>query len=154
MLSVQSNMTRLISCINGPTLNLLGDREPEIYGRLSLDDIGKLLNEEAVGMGFDVAMHQSNSEGVIVDMIHDARKNAAGVILNAAAYTHTSVAIHDALRTLSIPVIEVHLSNPYARESFRTKNFVSPVVTGSIAGLGPTGYVLALKALGTMIPSS
>lgn len=154
MLSLQSNMTRLISCINGPTLNLLGEREPEIYGRLSLSDIGDLLDKEAAGLGFEVSMRQSNSEGQIVDWLHEARSNAAGVILNAAAYTHTSVAIHDALRAMSIPVIEVHLSNPASREGFRATNFVSSVVTGSIAGLGPTGYVLALKALGTMIPSS
>lgn len=147
-------MTRHISCINGPTLNLLGDREPEIYGRLSLSDIGELLNEEAAPHGFEVEMLQSNSEGQIVDWIQAARTKSAGLILNAAAYTHTSVAIHDALRTLNIPVIEVHLSNPAARESFRHVNFVSPVVTGSIAGLGPTGYVLALKALATMIPTS
>ena len=154
MLSVRSNMTRLISCINGPTLNLLGDREPEIYGHMTLSDIGNLLNEEAGPLGFSVEMLQSNSEGQMVDWIQAARKNAAGMILNAAAYTHTSVAIHDALRTLSIPVIEVHLSNPAAREAFRHTNFVSPVVTGSIAGLGPTGYVLALKALAQLIPSS
>ena len=154
MLSVRSNMTRLISCINGPTLNLLGDREPEIYGHMTLSDIGNFLNEEAGPLGFSVEMLQSNSEGQMVDWIQAARKNAAGVILNAAAYTHTSVAIHDALRTLSIPVIEVHLSNPAAREAFRHTNFVSPVVTGSIAGLGPTGYVLALKALAQLIPSS
>lgn len=147
-------MTRLISCINGPTLNLLGDREPEIYGRLSLDDIGDLLKAEAKEFNLEVEMLQSNSEGQIVDWIQDARKNAAGVILNAAAYTHTSIAIHDALRTLSIPVIEVHLSNPAARESFRSVNFVSSVVTGSIAGLGPNGYVLALKALAELIPTS
>ena len=154
MLSVRSNMTRLISCINGPTLNLLGDREPEIYGHLTLSDIGNLLNEEAGSQGFSVEMLQSNSEGQIVDWLHAARKDAAGVILNAAAYTHTSIAIHDALRTLSIPVIEVHLSTPAARESFRHTNFVSPVVTGSIAGLGSTGYVLAFKALAQLIPSS
>lgn len=147
-------MTRLISCINGPTVNLLGDREPEIYGRLSLDDIGDLLKAEAKEFNLEVEMLQSNSEGQIVDWIQDARKNAAGVILNAAAYTHTSIAIHDALRTLSIPVIEVHLSNPAARESFRSVNFVSSVVTGSIAGLGPNGYVLALKALAELIPTS
>lgn len=147
-------MTRHISCINGPTLNLLGEREPEIYGHLSLSDIGDLLNKEGAPQGFEVEMLQSNSEGQIVDWIHAARKKSQGVILNAAAYTHTSVAIHDALRALKIPVIEVHLSNPAARESFRHVNFVSPVVTGSIAGLGPTGYVLALKALAKMIPTS
>lgn len=147
-------MTRLISCINGPTLNLLGDREPEIYGRMTLKEIGERLNELGKAYGLSVDMKQSNSEGEMVDWIQEARLNAAGVILNAAAYTHTSIAIHDALRTLKIPVIEVHLSNPAARESFRSVNYVSPVVTGSIAGLGPTGYELALQALATMIPSS
>ncbi len=154
MLSVRSNMTRLISCINGPTLNLLGDREPEIYGTMTLEDIGVQLSEIGQAHGLSVEMKQSNSEGQIVDWIQIARKNSAGVILNAAAYTHTSIAIHDALRTLSIPVIEVHLSNPAAREDFRSVNYVTPVVTGSIAGLGPTGYVLALQALATLIPSS
>lgn len=145
-------MTRQISCINGPNLNLLGQREPEIYGRLALGDIETLLNEEAAEFGMSVKMLQSNSEGQIVDWLQDARTNASGVILNAAAYTHTSVAIHDALKALDVPVIEVHLSNPAARDDFRQTNFVSPVVTGSIAGLGAAGYVLALKALATLIP--
>ncbi|MAI92040.1 type II 3-dehydroquinate dehydratase [Ponticaulis sp.] len=145
-------MTRQISCINGPNLNLLGQREPEIYGRLTLGDIETLLNEEAAELDMSVKMLQSNSEGQIVDWLQDARTNASGVILNAAAYTHTSVAIHDALKALDVPVIEVHLSNPAARDDFRQTNFVSPVVTGSIAGLGAAGYVLALKALATLIP--
>ncbi|HBH91200.1 type II 3-dehydroquinate dehydratase [Ponticaulis sp.] len=147
-------MTRVISCINGPNLNLLGQREPEIYGRQTLQDIETMARDEATLHGFDLQMHQSNSEGAIVDLLQAARTEATGVILNAAAYTHTSVAIHDALKSLDLPVIEVHLSNPAAREEFRSTNFIGPVVTGSIAGLGAAGYVLAVKALATLIPSS
>ena len=121
---------------------------------MSLKDIGDLLSEEAKAFALTVEMKQSNSEGQLVDWLQDARKNAAGVILNAAAYSHTSIALHDVLRTLDIPVIEVHLSNLAAREEFRSTNYISPVVKGSIAGLGPTGYVLALKALATLIPSN
>ena len=147
-------MTRRIFCINGPNLNLLGQREPEIYGHQTLDDIGALLLKEAQVFDIGVEMLQSNHEGQIVDWLQQARTEASGVILNAAAYTHTSVAIHDALKALDIPVIEVHLSNPAARDAFRSVNYISPVVKGSIAGLGSVGYVLALKALAQLIPST
>lgn len=145
-------MIRKIHCINGPNLNLLGTREPEIYGSMTLQDIENTLRSEADSHGIELTMLQSNSEGQIVDWLQNARTNADGVILNAAAYTHTSVAIHDALKTLTTPVIEVHLSNPSKREDFRQVNFISPAVAGSIAGLGSIGYVLALQALATMIP--
>ena len=154
MLIDLANMTRNIYCINGPNLNLLGQREPDIYGHLTLKDIENLLLEEASGCDLKIIMLQSNSEGQIVDWLQEARTESAGVILNAAAYTHTSVAIHDALKSLDKPVIEVHLSNPASREAFRSVNFISPVVTGSIAGLGAAGYELALKALKNLIPSS
>ena len=147
-------MTRVISCINGPNLNLLGQREPEIYGRQTLKDIEEMARAEAALHSISFEMHQSNSEGEIVNLLQAANNTADGVILNAAAYTHTSVAIHDALKALDKPVIEVHLSNPAAREEFRSVNFVSPAVTGSIAGLGAAGYVLAVKALANLIPSS
>lgn len=145
-------MSRSVYCINGPNLNLLGQREPEIYGRETLSDIESKLQAAGASRGISVLMLQSNSEGQLVDWLQDARSKADGVILNAAAYTHTSVSIHDALKALDKPVIEVHLSNPAAREAFRHKNFVSPAVTGSIAGLGSVGYELALQALATLIP--
>lgn len=147
-------MTRKVYCINGPNLNLLGQREPEIYGSQTLQDIERLLANDADEMDMSVSMFQSNSEGQLVDWLQDARTRADGVILNAAAYTHTSVAIHDALKALDKPVIEVHLSNPAARDDFRQVNFVAPVVTGSIAGLGGFGYLLALQALANLIPSN
>lgn len=152
MLSLQSKMTRLISCINGPNLNLLGVREPHIYGHQTLADIETMLRDEAESLNFDIEMHQSNHEGNLISWLQDARTNSAGVILNAAAYTHTSVGLYDALSAMDIPVIEVHISNPAAREGFRSTNFVTPVVTGSIAGLGAAGYVLALQALAKLIP--
>lgn len=152
--SDKANMTIQIYCINGPNLNLLGKREPEIYGHQTLGDIEALLLNAAEPLKVAVSVLQSNSEGQIVDWLQEAREKADGVILNAAAYTHTSVAIHDALKTLNMPVIEVHISNPAARESFRQTNYVSPVVTGSIAGLGSLGYVLALQALANLILSN
>ncbi len=147
-------MTRQVFCINGPNLNLLGVREPEIYGRETLSDIEGLLAEAAAPLDISVRLLQSNSEGQLVDWIQEAREAANGVILNAAAYTHTSVALHDALKALDKPVIEVHLSNPAAREAFRGQNFISPVVHGTIAGLGSVGYVLALEALDRLIPKN
>ena len=147
-------MTRNIVCINGPNLNLLGQREPEIYGYETLSDIEQKLHSLSSTLEMAVRFQQSNSEGQIVDWLHDARINAQGVILNAGAYTHTSIAIHDALKAMAIPVIEVHLSNPYARETFRHTNYITPAVTGSIAGLGSVGYELALNALNKLIPSN
>lgn len=119
---------------------------------MTLQDIENALRSEAEYHGIELNMLQSNSEGQIVDWLQNAGTKADGVILNAAAYTHTSVAIHDTLKALGIPVIEVHLSNPAKREDFRQVNFISSAVAGSIAGLGSIGYVLALKALATMIP--
>jgi len=136
-----------IYVLNGPNLNLLGQREPEIYGRTTLADIEKLVSEKASALGLDVECRQSNHEGELVAWIQEAREKASGLILNAAAYTHTSIAIHDALATLDIPVIEVHISNIFKRESFRHHSTVSPVATGVICGLGVTGYELALTAI-------
>lgn len=138
-------MTQPIYVLNGPNLNLLGTREPEIYGHQTLADIESRLRGGFSGQ--DIVFRQSNSEGQLVDWIQEARTSASGLILNAGAYTHTSIALLDALKAVTIPVIEVHLSNPAARESFRQRNFVAPAVTGTIAGLGAHGYVLALEAL-------
>ena len=133
--------------IHGPNLNMLGKREPDVYGSLTLDEINASLSEKAASLGTAIDIFQSNHEGEIVDKIQSALSGYAGLVINPGAYTHTSVAIHDALRLLDIPVIEVHLSNIYRREPFRHKSFVSPVATGLIAGLGVTGYHLALDAI-------
>lgn len=133
--------------INGPNLNLLGQREPEIYGRTTLADIEKQVRAKAKALGLTADCRQSNHEGELVDWIHEAREGACGVILNAGAYSHTSIAIHDALATLDIPVIEVHISNVYKRESFRHHSTISSVATGVICGLGTIGYDLALEAV-------
>lgn len=136
--------TPVIHVLNGPNLNLLGVREPEIYGRDTLADIEARC--VAAAEGASIVFRQSNHEGVLVDWIQEAREAASALIINPAAYSHTSVALLDAIKTLSIPVIELHLSNPATRESFRHHSFVSSVATGVIAGLGPYGYELAVKA--------
>ncbi len=137
--------------LNGPNLNLLGAREPEVYGRMTLAEIGKAVEARARTHGLGVTFRQSNHEGELVDWIQEARSRSCGVILNAAAYSHTSVAIHDALRALDRPLIEVHLSNPYTREPFRHHSYVSPVATGVICGLKDTGYLLAVDALASLL---
>ncbi|MEO0981187.1 MAG: type II 3-dehydroquinate dehydratase [Pseudomonadota bacterium] len=137
-------MSKPIYVLNGPNLNLLGQREPEIYGSATLDDIRRRLEDKAGSTAIE--FRQTNHEGELVDWIQEASANAAAVILNAGAYTHTSVAVHDALRACAPPVIEVHLSNPAAREPFRAANFVAPAAHGSITGLGAYGYELALDA--------
>ncbi|WP_114950982.1 type II 3-dehydroquinate dehydratase [Sphingosinicella terrae] len=137
----------LIYVLNGPNLNLLGLREPEIYGSDTLDDIAERLEARAAELGVTLDIRQSNHEGHLVDWLQEARlKGAKAVILNPGGYTHTSVAIHDAIKAIALPVIEVHLSNPHARESFRRRSFVSPAARGTIAGLGALGYELALDA--------
>jgi 3-dehydroquinate dehydratase II len=140
-------VTQTIYIVNGPNLNLLGTREPEIYGHATLDEIAERCRAIGEKHGFDVQCFQSNHEGVIVDRLQDAIDHAQGIIINAAAYTHTSVAIHDALRTFKGRKIELHISNPHLRESFRHKSYVSPVVDAVIAGLGTYGYELALDVL-------
>lgn len=133
--------------LNGPNLNLLGQREPEIYGSATLADIEGQMRAKAKTLGVTVECRQSNHEGELVDWIHEARESAAGLILNAGAYSHTSIAIHDALAALDIPVIEVHISNIHKRESFRHHSTISSVATGVICGLGTIGYELALEAV-------
>jgi 3-dehydroquinate dehydratase-2 len=143
--------TNLVLVLNGPNLNLLGTREPEIYGATTLDDIAEMLMEQGDRLGLMVDMRQSNHEGHLVDWLHEAaERNACAVILNAGAYTHTSVALRDAIKAISVPVIEVHLSNPAARESFRHRSHVSPVAKGVIQGFGAKGYALALDAAAAM----
>jgi 3-dehydroquinate dehydratase-2 len=144
-------MASRVYVLNGPNLNLLGSREPEIYGATTLADIEAEAKKRAAQLGLEVDFRQTNHEGQLVDWIQEARTKAAGVILNAGAYTHTSVAVHDALKALSIPVIEVHISNPYRREPFRHVSYVSSVATGVICGLGAQGYGLALEALAKLV---
>jgi 3-dehydroquinate dehydratase II len=139
-------MSKLIYVLNGPNLNLLGVREPEIYGYTTLDDIAKSLETLAASKGFSLIFRQSNREGELIDWIHEAREAACALILNPAAYGHTSIAIFDALKALSIPVIECHLSNPAAREAFRHHSYVSLAAKGVIAGFGAMSYTLALEA--------
>ena len=137
----------LIHVINGPNLNLLGTREPEVYGRETLADIEKRLSATASAAGAQIAFRQSNHEGDLVDWIQEAGRAGAGVILNAGAYTHTSVALRDAIAGSGAHVIEVHLSNVHARESFRHRSLIAPVARGVILGFGPHSYDLALQGL-------
>lgn len=140
-------MAATVYVLNGPNLNLLGTREPEVYGSDTLDDIAGMVEDRARDLGLEVEMRQSNHEGHLVDWIQEASADGAqAVILNAGAYTHTSVAIHDAIKGVAVPVIEVHLSNPHARESFRHTSLIGRVAKGTIAGFGAFGYLLALDA--------
>jgi len=137
----------IIYVLNGPNLNLLGTREPEIYGAATLDEIAGQLEDRARALGVEVEIRQSNHEGHLIDWLHEAQaEGAKAVILNAAGFTHNSVAIHDAVRAVSTPVIEVHLSNPQARESFRRRSLIAPAAKGTIAGFGALSYLLALDA--------
>ncbi|ESZ87568.1 MAG: 3-dehydroquinate dehydratase [Blastomonas sp. CACIA14H2] len=137
----------IIFVLNGPNLNLLGLREPEIYGSDTLDDIADRLEDRAQALGLAIDMRQSNHEGHLVDWLHEAQATGArAVLLNAGAYTHTSVALLDAIRSITTPVIEVHLSNPHTREDFRHVSFVGRAAKGTICGFGATSYLLALEA--------
>jgi 3-dehydroquinate dehydratase-2 len=144
-------MSRLIFVLNGPNLNLLGKRQPEIYGRETLADVEASCREAARAQGLDVRFHQSNREYELIDWIHEARETAAGIVINPAAFTHTSVAILDALNAFDGPVIEVHISNVHKREAFRHHSYVSLRADGVIAGLGVQGYALAIARLGALI---
>src|SRR5256885_11142963 len=137
----------LIYVLNGPNLNLLGLREPEIYGSDTLDDLGERLEARARELGVGIDMRQSNHEGHLIDWLHEANaRGAKAVLLNAGGFTHNSVALHDAIKAIRVPVIEVHLSNPQARESFRRRSLIASAAKGSIAGFGALGYELALDA--------
>lgn len=140
-----------IHILNGPNLNLLGKREPEIYGRDTLEDVARACAALGNELGLDTALFQSNHEGEIVDMIHRARDQAAGIVINPAAYTHTSVAILDALNAFEGPVLEVHISNVHKRESFRHHSYVSLRAEGVIAGFGVQGYELALRRMAVLL---
>jgi 3-dehydroquinate dehydratase-2 len=140
-----------IFILNGPNLNLLGAREPEIYGKASLADIEKACVQRASALNLKIDFRQTNHEGALVDWIQEAAKKAGGLIINPSAYTHTSIALHDALKALTAPKIEVHLSNVHAREEFRRKSFVSPSVHGVICGFGAESYLLALDAIRRLI---
>ncbi len=140
-----------IYIINGPNLNLLGTRQPEIYGRSTLGEIEKLCAERAKRHGLTIVFLQSNKEGELVEFLQEARATASGVIINAAGYTHTSVAILDAIEMLKPPVIEVHLSNPARREDFRHLSYVAKAATGSITGLGVNSYLLAIDAVAAIL---
>lgn len=137
----------VIYVLNGPNLNLLGLREPEIYGHDTLDDIADRLEDRARALGVELDIRQSNHEGHLIDWLHEAQaKGAKAAILNAGGFSHTSVALHDAVKAVSLPVIEVHLSNPQAREGFRRRSLIAPAAAGTIAGFGALGYELALDA--------
>ena len=140
-------MADIVFVLNGPNLNLLGLREPEIYGSDTLDDIAGRLEDQARELGLEIDMRQSNHEGHLIDWLHEANAlPAKAVILNPAAFTHTSVALYDAIKAIKVPVIEVHLSNPHTRESFRHKSFVGMAAKGTVAGFGALSYTLALDA--------
>ena len=144
-------MSKTIYILNGPNLNLLGKRQPEIYGRDTLADVEANCAKVGQELGLSVKLMQSNHEGEIVEMIHAARDNAAGIIINPAAYSHTSVAILDALNTFDGPVLEVHISNIHKREEFRHHSFVSARAEGVITGCGVNGYALAMRHMGTLL---
>ena len=133
--------------LHGPSLNLLGTREPEIYGKTTLPEIDARLAALAKELAVEIRTHQSNHEGQLVDHVHDAARWAAGIVINAAAYTHTSIALHDAIKAVSLPTVEVHLSNPMAREEFRHVSRLASVCIGSVSGFGADSYSLGLRAL-------
>ncbi|MFN4113818.1 MAG: type II 3-dehydroquinate dehydratase [Sphingomonadaceae bacterium] len=141
-------MTHTIYVLNGPNLNLLGLREPDIYGTTSLDDIAGMLEDRARELGYAIDMRQSNHEGHLIDWLHEAQaEGAQAVLLNAGGYTHTSVALHDAIKAITVPVIEVHLSNPKAREPFRHHSYVGLAAAKTVEGHGARSYVIALDAV-------
>ncbi len=137
--------------LNGPNLNLLGLREPEIYGHDTLAIVETLCHAKAKTLGITIVFRQTNMEGEMVNHIHEAREKAQGIIINAGAYTHTSVALHDAIKAVALPAIEVHLSNVYSREAFRHHSYISPVVRGVICGFGSQSYELALEGLAAIL---
>lgn len=144
-------MSPIVFVLNGPNLNLLGKRQPHIYGHTTLADVEQQCRAIATELGLGIRFHQSNREYEIIDWIHEAREAAAGIVINPAAFTHTSVAILDALNTFDGPIIEVHISNVHKREAFRHHSYVSAVASGVIAGFGTEGYTLALRRMASLI---
>lgn len=140
-------MTLSLLVLNGPNLNLLGQRQPQVYGKATLADVEALCREAAGRLELDIDFRQSNHEGVLIDWVHEAKGRHHGVVLNAGAFTHTSIALMDAIASVELPVAEVHLSNIHRREDFRHLSYVSKVALGMICGFGPHGYVLAMEAL-------
>jgi 3-dehydroquinate dehydratase-2 len=150
-MSATTPKSRLVFVLNGPNLNLLGKRQPEIYGHETLADVENSCREAAALLGLDIRCHQTNREYELIDWIHEAREIAGGIVINPAAFSHTSVAILDALKTCDMPIIEVHISNIHQREEFRHHSFVSHAATGIIAGCGTQGYVLALHRVARLL---
>lgn len=144
-------MASVVFVLNGPNLNMLGTREPAVYGSRTLADVEADCREAGSRLGLGIEFRQTNHEGQLIDWVQEAGKAGAAILINPGAYTHTSIALHDALKGASRPVVEVHLSNIFAREPFRHHSYVSPVATGVICGLGPKGYVLALEALAGLL---
>ncbi len=144
-------MTQTIYILNGPNLNLLGTREPEIYGTSTLDDVKTMCEDFCKDQGYALEFHQSNIEGELVNLVQEAGQKGVALLINPAAYTHTSIALYDALKTLTIPIIEVHISQPAARESFRQISYVAQAATGTISGFGVNSYILALQAAFTAL---
>jgi len=139
--------SRKILVLHGPNLNLLGIREPDVYGKITLAEINQLISEKARGQNYQVQIEQSNHEGVLIDRIQDAKNWADGILINAGAYTHTSIAIRDAISGVQLPTVEVHLSNIHARDPFRHVSMIAPVCVGQICGFGFNSYLLGLQAL-------
>lgn len=144
-------MTRRILLVNGPNLNLLGTREPELYGEETLADVEALAARVAADFGIEVRAVQSNHEGVLIDAIHEAREDCLGIVINPGAFTHTSVALRDAITGVDLPTVEVHLTNVHARESFRHHSYISPIAAGVIVGCGVQGYEFAVRRVAALI---
>ncbi len=144
-------MSKTIFVLNGPNLNMLGKREPGIYGAGTLKDVENRCIAVGKDLGFEIDFRQSNHEGILIDWIHEAGEKAAGIAFNAGAYTHTSLALHDAIKSITVPVIEVHISNVHAREEIRHHSMIAPAAKGVICGFGPTSYILALHAFKDII---
>jgi len=140
-------MSPKIMVLHGPNLNMLGEREPRVYGKLTLDDINNMLQERALHLGIELTIRHSNHEGVLVDEIQEAQVECSGLLINPGALSHYSYALRDALQAANIPVVEIHLSNIYSREPFRRHSVISPVVKGVISGFGPRSYLLGLEAV-------